>query len=49
MDNLTLRKMIEFAETAMRWTREAGPAWIEHEQVRAAVAMYVAVKYPVLG
>jgi uncharacterized protein with HEPN domain len=41
LDSLTLRKMIEFAETAMRWTSEAGPAWSEQERVRAAVAMYV--------
>jgi len=28
--------MVEFADSAMRWAREAGPAWIEQEQVRAA-------------
>lgn len=33
--------MIEYGETAVRWATETGPDWMEHEQVRAAVAMYV--------
>ncbi len=41
MDSLTLRKMIDYAETAIRWADKAGADWAEHEQVRAAVAMYV--------
>lgn len=41
MDSLTLRKMIDYAETAIRWANEVGSDWAEQEQVRAAVAMYV--------
>jgi len=41
LDSLTLRKMIDYAETAIRWANEVGSDWAEQEQVRAAVAMYV--------
>jgi len=41
LDSLTLRRMIDDAETAIRWATDEGSDWAEHEQVRAAVAMYV--------
>jgi hypothetical protein len=41
LDSLTLHKMIDYAETAIRWANEVGSDWAEQEQVRAAVAMYV--------
>lgn len=41
MDKASLNAMISFAETAIRWSKAAGPTWIDNEQVRAAVTMYV--------
>ncbi|MGH2599961.1 MAG: hypothetical protein ACRDJ9_11310 [Dehalococcoidia bacterium] len=41
MDKASLNAMISFAETAIRWSKAAGPIWIDNEQIRAAVAMYV--------
>jgi hypothetical protein len=32
LDSLTLRKMIGYAETAIRWATEVGSDWAGHEQ-----------------
>ena len=41
MDDATLAALIRFADRAIDWARAEGASWIENEQVRAAVAMYV--------